>query len=542
MICAQNGTLVVAERRADLPLDSKGLPSLAEASPALAEQWIHPVEKRHQSRTPHNTSAGSGIRVLWRCPKDPIHTWEAKVTDRSRGKGCPHPSHGAGLLADTHPELVSQWIRPVEKRHQSRTPHNTSAGSGIRVLWRCPEDTSHTWEAKITDRSRGKGCAHPSHGAGLLADTHPELVAQWIEPVEERHRHRTPHNTGTHSMFYVRWRCPRNPSHKWTARVTGRSKGRGCPQCQYCRSNPLDATHPELATQWIGPVEDKDKHRTPDNTGAKSAVRVRWRCPDDPIHEWDACVYARARGQGCPHPSHGAGLLAEAHPELSAQWIAPIEDKHKHRTPHDTTSGSEMIVLWRCPKDPTHTWKAQVGARSLGSGCPICSSNGWNRVTLAHFLSTKWEELVTLERETDRRRVFAATPGALATSSRQRSIIEAIIRNELTDKDIAAYIAGTDTVKIQALLANHAPHIYGGKATISPELRARVYARDGHACLACGATTNLSCDHYPLPEIKGGLTEYESLRTLCLPCNCTSRTDALTIEEIRQRRGLSLQT
>jgi len=480
----------------------------------------------------------------------------------------------------------------------------------MRILWRCPEDSKHTWEAPIDCRIRDNtGCPHPSHRAGLLAETHPELAAQWIEPVEEKHRQRTPYDTSTYSMIYVRWRCPRNPAHEWPARVAKRCQGRGCPQCGYCRSDPLDKTHPELAAQWIEPVEKRHSNRTPNNTSAKSGIRVRWRCPDDPTHEWEAYVYARTRGQGCPHPAHGAGLLAEVNPELAAQWIEPVEEKDRHRTPQDTSAGSEMLVFWRCPKDSAHIWKAQVNVRSRGNGCshpshrgtmlanaspelaaqwispvaknlqhrtpedtstgsairvrwrcpvistheweapvnartngagcPVCGANGWNRATLAHFLSTTWEEFSTLEGEEDRREVFAAAPGALTTPSRQRSIIEAVIRNELTDEDTAAYIAGADTLKIQALLDNHDPHIYGGKDTISPELRARVYARDGYACLACGATTNLSCDHYPLPEIKGGLTEYESLRTLCLPCNCTSRTDALTIEEIRQRRGIA---
>jgi len=49
-------------------------------------------------------------------------------------------------------------------------------------------------------------------------------------------------------------------------------------------------------------------------------------------------------------------------------------------------------------------------------------------------------------------------------------------------------------------------------------LRARVYERDGHACVRCGATDDLTLDHI-YPWSKGGPDTYENLRVLCRPCN-----------------------
>lgn len=53
---------------------------------------------------------------------------------------------------------------------------------------------------------------------------------------------------------------------------------------------------------------------------------------------------------------------------------------------------------------------------------------------------------------------------------------------------------------------------------ISDELRAEVYARDGHACLHCGATQGLSLDHI-YPWSLGGEDVLENLQTLCRSCN-----------------------
>jgi hypothetical protein len=48
--------------------------------------------------------------------------------------------------------------------------------------------------------------------------------------------------------------------------------------------------------------------------------------------------------------------------------------------------------------------------------------------------------------------------------------------------------------------------------------RCAVYARDGHRCLACGATEKLSLDHV-VPRSRGGSSRATNLITLCISCN-----------------------
>lgn len=50
------------------------------------------------------------------------------------------------------------------------------------------------------------------------------------------------------------------------------------------------------------------------------------------------------------------------------------------------------------------------------------------------------------------------------------------------------------------------------------ELRQLVMERDGHACVLCGDTEDLTFDHVH-PWSKGGLNTYENLRILCRSCN-----------------------
>ena len=48
--------------------------------------------------------------------------------------------------------------------------------------------------------------------------------------------------------------------------------------------------------------------------------------------------------------------------------------------------------------------------------------------------------------------------------------------------------------------------------------RERIYERDGHRCVTCGATEDLTLDHIH-PRSYAGNDDDTNLRTLCRPCN-----------------------
>ncbi len=93
---------------------------------------------------------------------------------------------------------------------------------------------------------------------------------------------------------------------------------------------------------------------------------LNWIC--DSGHVWNAVVYSRSRGKGCPicsgrHVLAGYNDLATINPELATQahgW-----------DPTTVTAGSRNDVDWICKED--HVWNATVRNRSSGSNCPFCS-------------------------------------------------------------------------------------------------------------------------------------------------------------------------
>ncbi|MFC9768982.1 HNH endonuclease [Rhodococcus jostii] len=56
------------------------------------------------------------------------------------------------------------------------------------------------------------------------------------------------------------------------------------------------------------------------------------------------------------------------------------------------------------------------------------------------------------------------------------------------------------------------------RAPIPKQVRGEVYARDGHMCVACGSTDDLSLDHI-IPWSHGGPDSVDNFQTLCRPCN-----------------------
>lgn len=56
------------------------------------------------------------------------------------------------------------------------------------------------------------------------------------------------------------------------------------------------------------------------------------------------------------------------------------------------------------------------------------------------------------------------------------------------------------------------------RSAIPKAVRQAVYERDGHRCLECGTTENLSLDHI-YPWSLGGSDDIDNLQTLCRPCN-----------------------
>ena len=116
----------------------------------------------------------------------------------------------------------------------------------------------------------------------------------------------------------------------------------------------------------------------PSEVCPSSKQKVWWICKRG--HEWNAAIYSRVEGNGCPFCSLKKvcydNCLATMNPKLAEEWD---QSKNHNLTPSEVTHCSGLNVWWRCQKG--HLWKATVGNRSRGNGCPYCCGRYATRET-----------------------------------------------------------------------------------------------------------------------------------------------------------------
>jgi rubrerythrin/CDGSH-type Zn-finger protein len=92
------------------------------------------------------------------------------------------------------------------------------------------------------------------------------------------------------------WICSKC-SYNWSASISNRSKGHGCPRCSgrvVSDTNNLAVVAPKLANQWH---PTKNGKLTPKDVGPYSEKKVWWICKRG--HEWEATVSNRYQGRNC---------------------------------------------------------------------------------------------------------------------------------------------------------------------------------------------------------------------------------------------------
>ena len=132
----------------------------------------------------------------------------------------------------------------------------------------------------------------------------------------------------------------------------------------------LSLLKPVLQSQWH---PTRNAHLQGKLITPGSSSKVWWtcdQCPDGHPHEWQAVVYSRSQGRGCPYCASRAVCLhnsiATKAPEVAAQW-----SDRNHGTPHDYAVFSSKKVWWQCSHG--HEWTARMYSRTCDhSGCPCC--------------------------------------------------------------------------------------------------------------------------------------------------------------------------
>ncbi len=280
---------------------------ICEHYPDLVAEWDY--EKNHNIDI-QKTTRGSAKVVWWKCSVNPKHNWQARVSKRSQGTGCPYCSGHRVLkeesFAEKYPEILKEWDYKENKNHD---PWLISENSNYNASWICQNNSEHKWKAQVYSRTKNKtGCKKCSYKdarakrkkENLLINTHPQIAKEWDK---ERNKDYDLNKITYGSSQKYWWRCSKDSSHLWEATVTGRTNRRS--KCPYCNNiiiddnNSLKSDNPELAKEWH-PTKNNDL--TPDKITRASSKKVWWQCQYNKSHEWQATVQNRNLAKsGCPH-------------------------------------------------------------------------------------------------------------------------------------------------------------------------------------------------------------------------------------------------
>ena len=173
-------------------------PDISQLRPEPQAQWMHDKNDHLGSIvvTPH-----SGRKVSWSCPHCPdghAHIWEAKVSARSNGTGCPFCS---GRKVCKHNSLATQAPEVARYWHSTRnlplSPDTVAVSSNNRAHWVCPA-CKHAWRdpvyANLALNTGCPECARASGGrskAGVrqkhptFASCNHHLLSQWDHSLNE---------------------------------------------------------------------------------------------------------------------------------------------------------------------------------------------------------------------------------------------------------------------------------------------------------------------------------------------------------------------
>lgn len=374
----------------------RGDNDLATLHPKLAELW-HP--EKNGDLKPTDLIAGSGKPVFWQCQTYTDHYWASPPNRMlTKGFGCPTCSNyklkvGFNDLKSQRPDLASEWAYDLNELR----PQDLVFGSHKKVWWRCKIRDSHVWETSPMARRDGKGCPfcggrRVDPGFNDLASQAPEVAREWDI---DKNGGRYPETVNYRSNQKAHWLCHKDSRHAWTANISSRVNGNGCPVCSGYLTipgvNDLESVNPELARQWIS----SKNGQKPRDISPGSTKKVWWRCQTYQDHEWEASVSSRHRlGAGCPICANlkvkvGFNDLKSRHPGVASEWHSHLNTL----TSEEVVSGTNQLFWWQCPSVPEHTWRASVKNRVKGKGCPECSPAGYSASKPGTFYFLKHSEM-----------------------------------------------------------------------------------------------------------------------------------------------------
>lgn len=337
--------------------------SIAETHPEIAAEW-HPT--KNGVVTPYDVSFGSQQIIWWRCKRG--HSWQASVSNRIKGRGCPICHSGTQT---SFPEQATLFYLKKYFQVESRYKiFNQEVDIYLPTLLTAVEYDGGYYHStkKAIERDEKKSKILNQKGIKLYRikeSNQNRIVTQTI--IEYKY---------DESYSQLPWAI------STLLKILGIvadskdiciAKDRNNIDEQYLFSikvNSIVTLIPEIALEWD---YDKNGGLLPEYYSANSRRKVWWICKTCG-YSWAATIGNRRRGDGCPLCAHkviiqGYNDLMTKCPEVVLDWDY---SKNTSLNPATIAPNSNIDVYWKC-HICNYEWKATINNRSQGHGCYKCS-------------------------------------------------------------------------------------------------------------------------------------------------------------------------
>ena len=348
-------------------------------NPLLLKEWDYEKNKK----APTEYTPQSNESVFWICSTCG-YRFQAKINNRqNRNGGCACCSHqivvkGINDLSVTHPRLAAEW-HPT--KNGELTPADVSYGMSKPIWWICPE--GHEYRATLNHRSSGTNC--PKCNAGRQTSFAEQAVFFYVQKIfpDAMSRYTEIFSNGMELDIYI-------PSIRLAIEYDGMAwhkednLEREREKYRVCRENgikllrlkekmPTENTY--TADEYWGIEGNMYEHKQLaqiirqliDRIDPESSMWTR----KDPsrIHSRVDIDLGRDEMEIRAYMTKiSRGSLADIYPALAMEWHST---KNQGLSPDKIRPHSDMVVWWLCPICHLD-YKASVGHRAVGTGCPKC--------------------------------------------------------------------------------------------------------------------------------------------------------------------------
>lgn len=357
--------------------------------PELATEWN---PEKNGALKPQDVAPKSNKKVWWRCSVCG-HDWEASVSDRASGRGCPKCAiqkrvqgrtdtfiEKNGSLKQNYPQLAKQ-LHPT--KNMELTAENISPYSSKKVWWLC--QNGHAWKAAVYSRVNGNGCpiCAKEHGTSF-----PEQALYFYLSKCLKAQNRAKIFGKEVDIFLP----DLNIGVEYNGRYYHRDrKDKDAEKVAFLRTKGI---------RMICIVEGEDEKTENDTIyyrytdghykDFETVVEKVFICMNQPVPDIDIerdrmdifSLYISANKENS---------IAEVYPSLVKEWNY---QRNGELTPGQVSYGSKKRVWWICPTCK-YEWEAVVHSRKRAS-CPRCAgrvvTEGLNDLqTINPTLSEQWD-------------------------------------------------------------------------------------------------------------------------------------------------------